>query len=328
MSSESSTCCFRCSWGCCFCKLKPYKLPANFTLPRNIVQLHPNDTALVKKAAACLGSAFLGNTQVPGAPVMKESYYGKESRDDKPLDEFSSNDVGLRNYCFWLMNFTFYRCLPFGGVFVYVEDTNDDDEEDTSKRTGFQNVFVSSVAVCIPPNNCKWDVYEDYHPSVWGLSLCPWNCSAVGLPPPSVLLSCCYDSAKRLRTIDQADIEMRHRLMLNKQYWYMHALGTTPKMQKKGRASALVEVLSQLSDTDDAEMYIESGSEKNIQFYINRNFIKMRTITPLPYSTSTALIRLRKNHRTNSMTNNDEYRIADSSTGNAKDQEAWTMENM
>ena len=189
-------------------------------LPPNIIQLHPEDTVLVEKAAACLRRAFLGTTQVPGAPIMKEAYYGVK-HNDQPLDEISLNDIGLRRFNNWSMNFTLYRNLPFGGVFVYVED----DAANNNNNANHNCTVVSSVAVCIPPNNYEWDTYEIYDPSVLGLVLCPWNCSAVGIPPFSVLLDCCYESASRLKMLEKCDLEMRHRVMLNKKYLHGTAFG-------------------------------------------------------------------------------------------------------
>ena len=277
-----------CSWGC----LKPYTLPQDMKLPPNIIQLHPEDTVLVEKAAACLRRAFLGTTQVPGAPIMKEAYYGVK-HNDQPLDEISLNDIGLRRFNNWSMNFTLYRNLPFGGVFVYVED----DAANNNNNANHNCTVVSSVAVCIPSNNYEWDTYGNYDPSVLGLVLCPWNCSAVGIPPFSVLLDCCYESASRLKMLEKCDLEMRHRVMLNKKYWYLHALGTSPEMQRKGRASALVDVVCRLADIDGVATYIESGSQNNIQFYIKRHFQKIETIHSSPFSSSTALVRLSKRNQ-------------------------------
>jgi hypothetical protein len=281
-------------------------LPPTFKLPPNIIQLNPKDKILIQKAAACLREAFLGSTFTAGAPIMTETYYGKQSV-DQPLDESTATDVGLGVFNNWLMNFTLHRNLPFGGVFVYVEDAIKQKGRRSSK-----NMVVSSVAVSIPPNSLGWDVYKDYEPSVWGLSCCPWNCSSVGLPPPTVLCDCCYGSAERLRAIDKADVEMRHRVTADKKYWYLHALGTTPRLQKKGKASELVRVLSHLADLENVPMYVESGSHLNSLFYLKRGFIKKETIHAYPFSTSRALLRLPNNCSSS-------VQSADISIGNAKD---------
>ena len=224
--------------------MRSYSRPTNYQLPSNIVPLDPKNKIMVRQAAACLCAAFLGNTHVPGAPTMTEAYYGKQFS-DQPLDETEAKDFGLKQFNNWLMNFTLYRELPFGGVFVYVEDDVEEDdveetdvedvdgggggggggddsgggmvEEKSTKKYNQkkcnkknENMIVSSVAVCIPPNNNNWDVYTDCQPSVVTLAVCPWNCSRVGLPPFSVLCDCCccccrYESAHRLRTMDKAD---------------------------------------------------------------------------------------------------------------------------
>ena len=80
-------------------------------------------------------------------------------------------------------------------------------------------------------------------------------------------------------------------------YWYLHAIGTTPRMQKKGRASALIDVLSHFADLDNVAMYIESGSYTNYLFYEKRGFIKIDTIHPFHFSKSCALLRLPKSKR-------------------------------
>ena len=346
-------------------------------LPSNIVPLDPKNKVMVRKAAACLCAAFLGNTIVPGAPIMTEAYYGKQFS-DQPLDEMEAKDFGLKQFNNWIMNFTLYRELPFGGVFVYVEDDVEADnleetdvvdvdgagggggggggmvEEKSTKKYNpkkcnnkSEKMIVSSVAVCIPPNNNNWDMYSDYQPSVLALAVCPWNCSRVGLPPFSVLCDCCYESAKRLRIMDQADgkkyiyfyslmiffcthhalnehfnntyilifiiscvyilvklffffyqkEKMRQRLMGDQTYWYLHAIGTTPRMQKKGRATALIDALSNLADVDNVAVYIESGSLTNYFFYEKRGFMKLDTIHPYHFSKSCALVRPRKSDR-------------------------------
>ena len=263
--------------------MQPYAFPPTFQLPPNILLLDPKNTVLVRKAAACLRAAFLGTTLVPGAPFLTETYFGKEFT-DQPLDASVAADAGLRRFNSWLMNFTLYRHLPFGGVLVYVEDVDD----------GTSEVVVTSVAVCIPPNTNNWDVYSNCQPSVCTLVVCPWNWSRVGLPPFAACCDCdccCYASAKRLRKMDEADVEMRHRTMADNKYWYLHAIGTTPSMQRRGRASALVDALSRLADAENVAMYIESGSPSNYLFYKKRGFTKMETIHPYDFSTSCALLR-------------------------------------
>jgi hypothetical protein len=129
---------------------------------------------------------------------------------------------------------------------------------------------------------------------------------------PRVEGAACAGSAERLRAIDKADVEMRHIVTADKKYWYLHALGTTPRLQKKGKASELVRVLSHLADLENVPMYVESGSHLNSLFYLKRGFIKKETIHAYPFSTSRALLRLPNNCSSS-------VQSADISIGNAKD---------
>jgi len=55
-------------------------------------------------------------------------------------------------------------------------------------------------------------------------------------------------------------------------HWYLHAVGTAPRMQGKGVATALLEPVLARCDDEGVPAYLESSNERNIPLYARHGF--------------------------------------------------------
>jgi GNAT superfamily N-acetyltransferase len=55
-------------------------------------------------------------------------------------------------------------------------------------------------------------------------------------------------------------------------HWYLAVLGTEPSRQGEGLASALLEKVLGECDRDEVPAYLETGTERNVSFYVRHGF--------------------------------------------------------
>jgi GNAT superfamily N-acetyltransferase len=55
-------------------------------------------------------------------------------------------------------------------------------------------------------------------------------------------------------------------------HWYLAVLGTEPSRQGEGLASALLERVLGDCDRDEVPAYLETGTERNVAFYVRHGF--------------------------------------------------------
>lgn len=64
-------------------------------------------------------------------------------------------------------------------------------------------------------------------------------------------------------------IEARHP---KPPHWYLAVLGTDPERQGEGIATALLEPVLRDCDRDEVPAYLETGTERNVSFYVRHGF--------------------------------------------------------
>jgi ribosomal protein S18 acetylase RimI-like enzyme len=55
-------------------------------------------------------------------------------------------------------------------------------------------------------------------------------------------------------------------------HWYLAVLGTDPSRQGEGLASALLKTVLDDCDRDEVPAYLETGTERNVAFYVRHGF--------------------------------------------------------
>lgn len=79
----------------------------------------------------------------------------------------------------------------------------------------------------------------------------------------------------------EADLAERH---IVEPHWYLEYVGVHPECQGQGLGNALVQHLAKLADSDHVPCYLETDTQKNVDFYLSQgyNIVSEGPVNKLP----------------------------------------------